>query len=160
MAGHAEWCDSWMLLAHREAPDVDAGRFRLKLDVGSRQWGGGSFHVDYDVGRFDPASGTHDGPITFAVHAPGAGTESDRDPDADKRIKGRRLVFETMRKARRPLTKTEIAERCAGVARTFLLAEIAALIDEGQIVEHGIRRPRKGGRETALYVLSPDAEGA
>jgi hypothetical protein len=46
-AGHAEWVDSWMLSAHREPPDLAGGIYKLRLDVGSRQWGGGSYNVDF-----------------------------------------------------------------------------------------------------------------
>ena len=44
-AGSGEWADSWMLLAHRADADVPNGRFQLKLDIGSRQWGGRSYRA-------------------------------------------------------------------------------------------------------------------
>lgn len=67
MAGHAEWCDSWWLLNHRKPPNVDAGRFALTMQIGSRQWGGNSWNIDYNIGHFDTETGTHDGPITWDV---------------------------------------------------------------------------------------------
>jgi hypothetical protein len=48
-AGHAEWVDSWLLARHREPPNLTAGFYRLRLDVGSRQWGGGSYDIDFRV---------------------------------------------------------------------------------------------------------------
>lgn len=67
-AGSTEWVDSWMLVAHREPPDVPNGRFKLRLNIGSRQWGGTEWDLDLDVGRFDPDLGTHDGAITWNLH--------------------------------------------------------------------------------------------
>lgn len=39
-AGVGEWGDSWVLMKHRETPDVDRGRFAIELSIGSRQCGG------------------------------------------------------------------------------------------------------------------------
>jgi hypothetical protein len=63
--GVQEWADTWLLLSHREDPDVEAGLFRLTLEIGSRQWGGSSWNLDLDIGRFDPDLGSHDGTITW-----------------------------------------------------------------------------------------------
>ena len=65
MAGSGEWADSWLLLAHREGRDVDAGSFRLTLEVGSRQWGGATWDLDLNIGHFNEDTGTHDGEITW-----------------------------------------------------------------------------------------------
>ena len=65
MAGSGEWADSWVLLEHREKPDVAAGMFTLTLEIGSRQWGGSTWELDLDIGRFDEETGTHDGEITW-----------------------------------------------------------------------------------------------
>jgi hypothetical protein len=67
MAGGGEWSDSWWLVSHREEPDVLNGRFRLLLDVGSRQWGGSSWALDLNVGRFNIDAGEFDGDITYAI---------------------------------------------------------------------------------------------
>jgi hypothetical protein len=151
-AGVGEWGDSWCLLRHREPPDVEAGRFRLAADIGSRQWGGGSWHIDWSIGRFDSESGSHDGAITFKVTP--AATPSAEDKDNGRRHLARRAVFSTMRKARKPLTRTAIEERSTGASKSHIRAEIAVLIDEGALTEHGIRKPEKGGHEVALYVLA------
>ncbi len=147
-----------MLLRHRESPDVPNGRFRLTADIGSRQWGGGTFGVDFDIGRFDPDAGTHDGTITFNVRA--GGHDEPEDRDTSKRLAARRAVFDTMRKARTALSRTEIEERSTGASKAHIRAETAVLIDEGQLVEHGIRKPERGGKDAPLYVLSKGAEDA
>jgi hypothetical protein len=82
MAGHAEWCDSWLLLDHREPPNVDAGRFRLKLTAGSRQWGGTDHWIDFDIGRWDENLNDHIGGIRWAVTRP---TEPAGDDDRSER---------------------------------------------------------------------------
>ncbi len=66
-AGSGEWVDSWILLSHREPPIVDEGKFRLSMEIGSRQWGGTSWDLDMDLGRFDPDAGEHLGDITWAL---------------------------------------------------------------------------------------------
>jgi AAA domain len=67
MAGGAEWCDSWWLLSHREPADVPAGRFQLLLEVGSRQWGGGEWDLDLNLGPFNLDTLDYDNPITYEV---------------------------------------------------------------------------------------------
>jgi AAA domain len=67
MAGSAEWADSWWLVSHREDPNVATGRFRLLLEVGSRQWGGTSWDLDLNVGTFNIDAGEFDGDITWAI---------------------------------------------------------------------------------------------
>jgi AAA domain len=90
MAGSGEWADSWVLIAHREDPDVDAGLFRLTLEIGSRQWGGTSWDLDLSIGRFDMDTGSHDGEIAWdlnrasTVSADGKGTA--RTDKAESRI--------------------------------------------------------------------------
>src|SRR5665647_3418711 len=49
-AGMAAWADSWVLLDHRSTPDVAEGRFALRAEVGSRQWGGAGWDIDLDIG--------------------------------------------------------------------------------------------------------------
>jgi hypothetical protein len=157
-AGVGEWGDSWCLLKHRETPDVAAGKFRLGLDIGSRQWGGASYDVDFNIGRFDVEAGTHDGPITFKVR-PSNSPDEIADRDADKRLLARRGVLATMRKARTALTRTEIEDRTTGAGKVYIRAEIAALIDDNALVEHGIRKPEKGGKEAPMYLLAKGSRG-
>jgi hypothetical protein len=155
-AGVGEWGDSWVLLRHRLTPDVAAGRFRLTADIGSRQWGGGTFEVDFNIGKFDPETGSHDGPIRFKVVP--AGTEDEpTDKDAAKRVTARSAVLKTMRSARTALTRDAIAERTTGVTKIYIRAEIAVMIEQGLLVEHGIRKPEKGAHnDVPLYRLADE----
>jgi hypothetical protein len=73
MAGSGEWADSWMLVSHREDPDVDGGIFRLSLDIGSRQWGGTTWDLDLSIGRFDEDTMSHDGEITWDLNRASGG---------------------------------------------------------------------------------------
>lgn len=80
MAGGAEWCDSWWLLSHREPADVPNGRFQLLLEVGSRQWGGGEWDLDLNLGPFNLDTLDFDNPITYEVRSHHQTTsESDAD---------------------------------------------------------------------------------
>lgn len=72
-AGMAQWADSWVLLDHRTQANVSEGRFGLRAEVGSRQWGGMSWDVDLDIGPFDLDSGTHSSPIKVSVDRAGSG---------------------------------------------------------------------------------------
>jgi hypothetical protein len=112
-----------------------------------------SFRAERGIKHQAPDAGHHDGPLTFKVRT-APSPEETADRDTDKRLLARRGVLETMRKARTALTRTEIEDRSTGAGRVYIRAEIAALIDEGAFVEHGIRKPDKGGRDAPLYVLA------
>lgn len=71
-AGGREWSDSWALVAHREAPVLAAGSFRLALNVGSRQWGGRELGVDLELGAFDEETFTWNGEPSWVVHTEGS----------------------------------------------------------------------------------------
>ena len=117
-AGHAEWVDSWLLLAHRTPPNVDAGQFRLALEVGSRQWGGSSWNVDYDVGHFDAEHGTHDGDIAWTVTPKGDGDTTTGDGFDSKVAAAEERVVKTWKQRRdqlkSPWTITEWLDRTTG----------------------------------------------
>ncbi len=131
MAGAGEWADSWTLLAHREQPDVDAGRFRLTMDVGSRQWGGTSLHVDVGLGHFDPDLGAHDGDITFSVRPAGHDDQGDGD-DVDQRTAVE--VLRVLRRARKAVTRTDVVQR-AKARDTDVRRVLSEMIDDGRVIE-------------------------
>jgi AAA domain len=159
-AGIGEWGDSWLLLKHRETPDVAGGRFKLTADIGSRQWGGASYDIDLNIGSFDADNGTHDGPITFQVRRGGSTDETRADVETQRRLKARRAVFTTTRKSRRPLTRTEIEERSTGSSKAHIRAEIAVMIDEGLLLPKGTRKPERGGKEAPMYLLAEGVDVA
>jgi hypothetical protein len=113
MAGSGEWVDTWMLVAHREALDVEAGAFKLRLQIGSRQWGGSYWDLDLTVGRFDPETGSHDGEITWQIHPATSGSpkpsQNDRDSETALRILS--VLTDTS-----GVTKTEIRKAVGGNA--------------------------------------------
>lgn len=105
MVGGGEWCDSWRLLSHRENPDVDNGRFRLTLEIGSRRWGGATWDLDLDVGRFDIDLGRHDGDINWHVtrHQP---------TDGEGRLDAR--ILDILDDHPWELTKSQLVEKIGG----------------------------------------------
>ena len=117
-AGHAEWVDSWLLLTHRTPPKVDVGEFRLALDVGSRQWGGASYDIDYNIGRFDTETSTHDGDIVWTVTAKGHGDTTSGDGFDSKVAAAEERVVKTWKQRRdqlrSPWTITEWLDRTTG----------------------------------------------
>lgn len=52
-AGMSAFADSWWGIEHGEPPDLDAGLFKLRAEVGSPHWGGCAYDVDVDEGSFD-----------------------------------------------------------------------------------------------------------
>jgi hypothetical protein len=140
-AGYGEWADSWALLQHRATPDVDAGRFRLTLALGSRQWGGTMWDLDFDLGRFDADLGLHDGEITWNVQPATLGSGQDDDERAaDTLAEVKVELMRAGRKAQKPLAKTAWVERVARRAATGRAA-FDELVADGEIVQVGMERP-------------------
>lgn len=83
MAGVKEWMDSWAMLEHdtktgdADPVAVEIGEFKLKLRIGSRQWGERYWSISYNVGMFDEDLGDHIGDISWSVEKP-APPEDDR----------------------------------------------------------------------------------
>jgi len=137
MAGSGEWADSWLLLDHREQPDVENGLFRLTLEVGSRQWGGATWNLDLDIGRFDIDTGSHDGQIAWDLNRASAAPASARRDDAKARA--RLGILEALGDKPWMLTKTDLRSIVGGNRTTFDAA-LAELVDENQISHD--KRPR------------------
>lgn len=150
-AGGQEWSDSWILLSHRADPDVAGGRFRLLLEIGSRQWGGTEWDLDLNVGRFDVEVGEFDGDITWELRrSSGASADS-----AEKRLLA--LVAE------RPgeLTKEELA-RVAGGNLVKARALVVSIEDRGLIVPERARRMRSDGKPNQVWayrLVEPPSSG-
>lgn len=108
MAGSGEWSDSWILLSHRETPKVEEGSFRLLMEVGSRQWGGMSWDVDLEVGRFDADTGEYDGDIAWEVRRHHAG---DGEAGGDR---AEEMILDVLRDHPWELTKTQVMEKVGG----------------------------------------------
>lgn len=135
MAGHAEWSDSWMLVAHRRPADVERGSFRLKMSVGSRQWGGADYHIDLELGRWNDELNEHDGALRWKVTV--ATDEDAVDPleakvaDYEARLVG---TWRRRRGAKTPWPQSEWFDRTTG-AKADLRVAWLRLLDLGRIVE-------------------------
>lgn len=67
MTGQSQNADSWILQRHRKPPVVDAGKFYLGVEFGSRQWGGWEWNVNWNIGAFDHDAHEHVGDISWQV---------------------------------------------------------------------------------------------
>ena len=153
MAGAAEWVDSWLLLRHREQPDVANGRFELGLDVGSRQWGGTSWDVNIDVGRFDPDTAEYEGTITWDVHRSNSGPATTKTADV-KVAKLGEHICEVLADQAWELTKTEVLAIVGG-NRDHARAAWQELVDIERIQYVDMRRNEARGPKTRpVWALS------
>jgi hypothetical protein len=146
MAGSGEWSDSWTLLAHRQNPDVASGRFRLSVEIGSRQWGGSTWELDLDIGRFDEDLGMHEGAISWDLRraSPGSATTDKRTGPA---AKTRGAILDALAEQPWRLTKTELRKTVGGGHDTFTTA-LGALVAEGAVGDNRVRRTEAGIEKT------------
>lgn len=147
-SGGAEWVDSWLLLDHREPPDVAAGRFKLSLDIGSRQWGGTSWELDVDVGSFDANLGTHDGAITWDLRA--AGASGDDTPRA--------RVVAAVTNQPGELIREDLA-KLAGGRITDARRLVDSVENAGLIWQQLVKTPRADGRSKSVWRYFPTIDG-
>ncbi len=139
MAGSGEWADSWLLLAHREPPDVDAGSFKLAFEVGSRQWGGMTWDLDMEIGRFDADTGSHDGEITWDIRR-GSSASSSRDAKRDA-VVGRmeRLIRQALTDEPWTMTRSGVKSLVGG-GREMFDDTFDAMADRGEITHNRVGR--------------------
>jgi hypothetical protein len=142
-AGGQEWSDTWFLLAHRGKADVARGLFKLTLEIGSRQWGGSTWNLDLDVGRFDEDLGEFDGSITWDLHRAGATPDSVLD-----RVVALVLSNPGM------FTREEIGKKIGGNATVWRQA-INDAVTRGQITPSTSGRVRQNGRPMPVTVYGP-----
>lgn len=144
-AGLAEWADSWMLLKHREQPDVENGEFRLVLSIGSRQWGGSTWDLDMNIGAFDLDQGLHVGDITWEIrpHAAGAATGEDAET----------AILDVLADMPWAFTKTEVRARL-GTGRDRFAAAWDALRAADAIVAERLPH-QEGDRHVTRDLWAP-----
>jgi len=140
--GGQEWSDSWMLLSHRAAPDVDNGRFRLLFEVGSRQWGGSTWELDLDVGRFDVEMGEFDGAISYDLRR-----HTNRGSD-----QGEAKVVALVAAHPLQLTREEIAKGVGGNLQNARALVVAAEA-KGLIVAKQASRVRSDGKTLKVWAF-------
>jgi hypothetical protein len=158
MAGSGEWADSWLLLDHREPPDVEHGLFRLTLEIGSRQWGGMTWNLDLDIGRFDIETGSHDGQIAWDLNrATFDSVKPDKSAGTDRASK---RIADTIADHPFEMTKTEIRTAVGGNRDTFDRA-FDALADAETIVHHQRGRAEAGTtKKRLLWGMGSDSANA
>ena len=140
-AGGGEWSDTWILLSHRNAPNVETGQFRLTLEIGSRQWGGTTWELDLDVGRFDVDRAEFDGAISWDLRRAA--------PSTDLAVQIAEIVA-----AEPDLTKEELAERVGGRRQAGRQA-VRDAEEKGLIVPAREARKRSDGRSLTVWVYRP-----
>jgi hypothetical protein len=149
-SGAQEWSDSWILLSHRRDPNIDEGKFWLTMEIGSRQWGGSTWELDLDLGRFDVDRGEFDGSISWDLHR---GTSKSAGEDDPVRTK----IVDLVHRERWSLTRNEIVARVGGNAiNTRKVFDAAVLADEIGCTE-GYRKGQKG-RTYTTNVYGPPSE--
>lgn len=137
MAGAQEWVDSWLLLAHRQDPDVANGRFHLTMDIGSRQWGGSTWELDLDVGRFDVDLGEFEGSITWDIRRANGG-------DSEK-AGARARIIKAVDQEPGEMAKEAVA-KTAGINLQKARNLVKELEDKGDIEVRLVEVERKNGR--------------
>ena len=141
-SGMPEWADTWMLVGHGKAPDVDAGEFHLAVDIGSRQWGGSSWELDLSIGHFNEDTRTHDGDITWNLQKAGTGSTL---PSSNKDT-----ILSILAEQPLKLTKTEIKSKVGGDRKLFSTAW-QSLVDDHKIEVKDVART-EGNREVTRPV--------
>jgi hypothetical protein len=142
MAGSGEWADSWMLVSHREVPDVDGGIFRLTLDIGSRQWGGTTWDLDLSIGRFDEDTMSHDGEITWDLNRASASSTKQDKGDA-KQATAKKAILDVLADCPWEKTRTAIRDLVAGNHAVF--DQVFDDLAENNIIGHSERKRPEGG---------------
>ena len=140
-AGSGEWVDSWLLTSHRENPDVNAGKFRLRLEVGSRQWGGDTLDLDLNIGSFDHDAGVHDGEITWGIETSAASAKT----TGRGRERAKLEIGRVIRDNPGELTRTQVLEMVGGNKATAQHA-FDELAEAGSIWCEKIAGPDRNGR--------------
>lgn len=141
-AGSGEWVDSWLLLSHREVPQVAKGLFQLTMDVGSRQWGGSTWDLDLNIGGFDPETGTHDGQIQWECR-----------PAGDAGAGPQQRILDVVRDRPGELVKEDLAKAAGGRladARRFVDSLVERRVLRCDLVE----KPTANGRRVKIWAYT------
>jgi hypothetical protein len=158
-AGHSEWVDSWLLVAHRSPPDVDAGRFWLRLEVGSRQWGGSVWELDLELGRFDAKMGCHVGALSWSLRPALPDSDDPQDVHDAKIDAAKVALIKVAGRRSKPFIKTELIEATTG-AVGVVRAAFNALVEAGSLIEAGSVETGNNKQKTPTYALHPNLRPA
>lgn len=157
-SGVAQWADSWILQAHREAPDLDAGAFRLKVQYGSRRWGSRDWAIDWDC-PFDYELGEPSGDIAWSVdRTEGRGGNSKPRKPFDSEVDAafldllERQPWEHTTAAAQALVLDEFKER--GATRAQVRDAWTRLSAKSVVVSAS--RPGREGKNRQRWAVNPD----
>jgi hypothetical protein len=142
-AGGQEWSDTWLLLSHRETPDVANGRFFLLFEVRSRQWGGSTWELDMELGRFDVDLGEFDGAITWDLRR----YTGDASDDEQR-------VLDLVVAHPGEFTKEELAKAVGGNAQRAR-ALVVGLDSRGLIAQQLVTRMRSDNKPNRVWTFIP-----
>ena len=131
-----------MLTSHREEPDLTNGRYRLRLEVGSRQWGGGAYDIDLTI---QPALGQVQWKVASAsLTAP----TSSSDPLIEVKLDMERIGSQ----AKKPLTRGDWINR-SKKRQQLARSAFDELVDEGIIVPVGTIK--RGTQTLDTFKMTP-----
>jgi hypothetical protein len=156
-AGMGQWADSWILQKHRQPPDLAAGDYRLALEFGSRQWGGGRYDLNWllpTVGQLESGEASAAGlnELSWSVR------RADDAPNRSKSANSAKLetrVLATLRDHLYEYTASQLAHEVGG-RREIALDVIDGLLSTGAVVQQSVAR-QEGGREVKRMLLGvPD----
>ncbi len=148
--GGGQWNDSWILTEHREPPEVKEGRFKLNMDIGSRQWGGRSWELDLNIGRFNVQTGSHEGDITWAIHQAGDPSISTSSRAGGRSDDVQQAIIEIIRDMEWSLSKTDVIKEVGG-NRFEARTNFNHLASTGKIVSD--KRPRQEQNKDVTRLL-------
>ncbi len=97
------------------------------MEVGSRQWGGGYYEVDFSLGSLDLETGEHSGTISYEVRRAERANASSRSHQ-DRQEEILRVTRDSA-----PRTKTEILKE-AGGKKDATSKAFQGLVDDGKII--------------------------
>ena len=133
------------------------------MDIGSRQWGGGSFDIDFRIGRHDLETNEHEGQITWKVAPSGSGDEERVDAVDEKVMAFRVELVQAARrlKKKHPRVAEDWYALVAGFAHQIKRTEFAQLVDDGRFVAEEEAYTDKANRTRArtVYAYVPDFPG-
>ena len=153
MAGAAEWVDSWILVekTSEDEQNVAFGQFKLKLAVGSRQWGGTDWTLSLDIGYYDQLAGDHVGTVSWSIEA---ATSRAIDGGEPKRLKMRKRAIEVLTEHPWEKSKTEVAKALGvgnqGERLDYLDSELKRTGDSQLIMERKVPTVNAAGATRTL----------
>jgi len=148
-AGGGEVADSWILLAHRMPPDLNSGDFWLRMEIGSRKWGGWNWELDINLGVFNEDTFMREGEVTAELRRAVAGGSGGGDEDTE----AMRSIRKVITGHADTFTKTEVRDRVTVSRRAFDVGW-ATMIDKGLLGANTIERDEHGRmRERTVWNL-------